>query len=98
MVLSYYQQHNSNVFAFFFDASKATDRVNHWKLFNKLILRGMPLLFVRLLAFLFSSQELCVIWGSVLSGYFKSSNNVRQGYILSPVLFNFFMDDLSVRL
>ena len=31
------------------DASKAFDRVNHWLLFKKLIDRGMPLIFVRIL-------------------------------------------------
>ena len=35
-----------------FDASKAFDKVNHWKLFIKLIRRGVPAIIIKLLVFL----------------------------------------------
>ena len=97
-VISFYQKHGSNIFIGFLDASKVFDRVNHWKLLKKLIIRGMPVLFVRLLAFFLSTQELYVKWGNVKSNVFKASNGVRQGSVLSPILFNIYMDDLSVSL
>ena len=37
-------------------------------------------------------------WGNVMSESFNVSNGVRQGGILSPYLFNVYMDDLSLRL
>ena len=34
-------------------------------------------------------------WGNTLSTSFCMSNSVKQGGIISPVLFNVYMDDLS---
>ena len=38
-----YRALNSNVYSCFLDASKAFDRVNHSKLFDTLVKRGVPL-------------------------------------------------------
>ena len=80
------------------DASKAFDRVNHWTLFKKMIDSGMPPIFVRLIITWYCEQHACVRWGSTLSPKFNVSNGVRQGGILSPLLFNLYMDRLSVTL
>ena len=86
---------NSSVFTCFLDASKAYDRVNHRVLFTKLVQRGLPGYLARILAFWYSHQTMCVRWGSVCSQPFNVSNGVRQGGILSPYLFNVYVDDLS---
>ena len=41
---------------------------------------------------------MCVRWGSSVSSKFTVYNGVRQGGILSPFLFNIYMDDMSVNL
>ena len=43
----------------------------------------------------YSTQKACVRWGSALSDSFFITNGVRQGGILSPLLFNVYMDALS---
>ena len=72
------------------------DRVNHSKLFCKLIDRGCPAFIVRILNYWYSTQTFTVRWCQGLSGFFTVCNGVKQGGILSPHLFNVYMDDLSV--
>ena len=86
------------MFICFLDASKAFDRVNHWKLFDKLLDRGMDTHLVKLLCSWYNSQRFHVRWGKSLSEGFSVSNGVRQGGILSPFLFNVYTDELSSHL
>ncbi len=60
--------------------------------------RGAPGYMIRLLMFWYAHQKLCVRWGGSVSSKFTVSNEVRQGGILSPFLFNVYMEDLSVNL
>ena len=82
----------------FIDASKAFDRVNHFKLFSKLQARGVPGIIVRILAYWYAKQTMQVKWGSSLSIPFRVGNGVRQGGLLFPAFFNLYMDDLSKQL
>ena len=61
-VIKYYTQQPTPVYSCFLVASKAFDRVNHWKLFNKLIIRKVPLLIVRMLIYWYSNQEMGPIY------------------------------------
>ena len=93
--VSYFVNHGSPVHAVFLDASKAFDRVQHAPLFEKLIRRGVPMCFVRLLKHWYSDQTMRIKWGSHLSDPFHVSNGVRQGGVLSPCLFAVYLDELS---
>ena len=86
------------VFTCFLDASKAFDRVNHSILFEKLARRGVPIYILRILIYWYENQRLCIRWGETMSEYFKVTNGVRQGSVLSSYFFNVYMDDLSERL
>ena len=86
------------MFMCFIDASKAFDRVNHEKLFTKLSKSGVPSFLFRILVYWYARQTMRVKWGSVTSAPFHVSNSVRQGGILSPILFNWYMNDLSLLL
>ena len=94
-IIDRYRQLHGTVFMCFLDASKAFDRVKHSVLFNKLLKRGAPIYIVRILMYWYSHQTMCVRWGGVLSTSFNVTNGVRQGGILSPYLFNVYMDGLS---
>ena len=48
--------------------------------------------------FWYANQTMCVRWGRIYSASFTVSNGVRQGGILSPYLFNVYVDDLSLSL
>jgi len=76
--------------ALFLDASKAFDRVQHMKLFEKLIQRKVPMCFVRLLKHWYEEQMMQIKWGKHFSEPFRVSNGVRQTGVLSPYLFAVF--------
>ena len=95
--IEYYKKRSTFVFVSMLDASKAFDRVNFWLLFHKLITRSVPLFIVRMLAVWYTHQK-CIRWGNAYSSPFSVSNGVQQGGILSPILFNVYMDNLSVSL
>ena len=97
-IVDYYTLYSSNVYACFIDASKAFDRVNYWHLFSKLLSRGVPKLIVRILMTWYTTQCFAVKWGSEISASFTVSNGVRQGGVLSPILYNVFICDLSILL
>ena len=92
------KKHGSAMHVAFLDASKAFDRVNRRKLLLKLESCGVPTHILRLLSNELIGQYICVRWGSTHSEIFPIGNGVKQGGILSPLLFNVYMDDLSLQL
>ena len=97
-VVNYYTSRNSEVHLLFLDASKAFDRVNFYKLFNILLDRGMCPLIIRFMLNCYTNQKLRVQWNSNYSRFFEASNGVKQGSILSPILFGIYMDELLKQL
>ena len=93
-----YIRRGSVVHCAFLDASKAFDRVNHTKLFEKLRTRGIPTYLLYLLRYWYRHQRMCVKWNGRVSDAFYVTNGVRQGSLLSPLLFSLYMDDLSIKL
>ena len=97
-IIRSYTDNKTPVHCAFLDASKAFDRVDHTKLFKKLLGRGVPNYLISILANWYSTSELTARWESSLSNTFGSTNGVRQGSLLSPILFALYVDDLSVSL
>ena len=97
-IVKYYTKKKSSVYTCFLDAAKVFDRVSHWTLLSKLIKRNIPLVIVRIIAFWYQTQPMCIMWGKISSTYFNVSNGVRQGGVLSPKVFAIYVDDLSLDL
>ena len=93
-VVDYYTDRGSHVFVCFVDFSKAFDKVNYWKLFNKLLDDNVDYNIVALLAVWYSSQEARIQWKNTLSSSFNFANGTRQGGILSPYFFTRYIREL----
>ena len=89
-----YIRKGSKVYGALMDCTKAFDTVQHSKLFMKLLDAGVPSIIVRLMIFLYKKQTADVRWKSKYSFEFNIRNGVRQGAVLSPILFCLYMDNL----
>ena len=96
--ISYYTNNRSSVYCTFLDATKAFDRVNYCKLFTKLIDRQLPPLILRLLISCYVNNIIQVSWSGFTSASFVALNGVKQGGVLSPVLFCVYIDELLLKL
>ena len=96
--MSHYLRNGSEVFSCLFEFSKTFDKVHFRKLLEKLIQRKVPFIFLRLLLFIYKNQSCYVKWNSKKSASFVIRNGVRQGAILSPILFCTYLDTLLERL
>ena len=93
-----YAKHKSSIFGCLLDASKAFDRVHFGKLFDILLNRELPGVVLRLLLDCYTRQVIKTRWGSAMSDQFTALNGVRQGGVLSPILFSVYFDELMTRL
>jgi hypothetical protein len=98
LVTDYFVQNNSTVNLCCIDVSKAFDKLNQSVLFLKLMKRRVPAIFISVLKNWYDNVEVCVKWNGVLSQTFKVIAGVRQGGILSPVLFLIYVDDMLSKL
>jgi hypothetical protein len=79
------------------DASHAFDRVEYCTLFKTLLDKGLCPVVCRLFAFMYMDQKIRR-WEDYHSEYFPVTNGVKQGGILSPILFSLCIDDLLTNL
>ena len=78
--------------------SKAFDMVQHHMLFMRFIEVGLSVIFVRLLLVIYTLQDANVRWNGDISNMFSITNRVRQGAILSGILYCFYCSELFTRL
>lgn len=94
LVVDYFVERKSNVFLSALDACKAFDRVIHNRLFVNMVTKGIPLCIIQCLINWYSKLSACVKWFGCISTTFSLKAGVRQGGVLSPFLFNLYVDDL----
>jgi hypothetical protein len=97
-VVDHFTSRGSMVYAAALDISKAFDTVNHQQLIIKMSQAGIPHWVTSLISSWYSKLYVAVRWNGCLSNYFKVNSGVRQGSILSPALFNLYINQLIVNL
>ena len=98
-VTKHYTQHHSPVYTCFWMNQKI--KLNHFKLFRKLLERKTPIVLLKMLIYIwYSKQTVCIKWGGCISDFFSISNGVTQGRILSLKLFSalIYVDDFFDKL
>ena len=85
--VSYHITHQSSVYCTVLDATKAFDRVKYTKLFRLLMACHLPPVVLRVLLFMYIHSVARVPWNDCASRHFSVSNGVKQGGVLSPLLF-----------
>ena len=93
--IEYFKSRATSVYVAFLDASKAFYKISHWTLFRKLIDRKVPIYLVNIFCYWYQHQIMSVRRGCSISKGFNVTNGVRQGGVLSPKLFNLYIDGLS---
>jgi len=97
-VTDFYVNGLSTVNVAMLDLSKAFDMVNHTTLFCKLMKLRIPPMVLKLLMSWYIRSTAYVKWGTFTSHCFHLLRGVRQGGVLSPVLFCIYVDSVIQRL
>ena len=88
-----YNSENSNVHCVVVDLSKAFDCVNKNILFEKLRCTSLNRSIVDVLNFMYCNTSVNTVFNGVGSNPWQIGNGVRQGGILSPLLFSFYVNE-----
>ena len=86
------------VFLLLLDASKAFDKVVFHMLFNKLIKKNVCIKIIKLLLYMYTNQDCDVQCDGAHANMFKIFNGVKQGSVISPLLFTLYIDSLFLLL
>ena len=68
----------------FLDCSKAFDTISHHGIFVKLMDRGVPLCFLKIISYWYLNMKSRCRWGDAYSDSFDVLSGVKQGGVLSP--------------
>jgi hypothetical protein len=93
-IIASYQQKGSRVYSAFIDMSKAFDKVNHYTLLNKLMNTRVSPQIANILNYMYHNQFVRVSFNNNPGCKWRLCNGVRQGGIISPILFNFYIDSV----
>ena len=98
LIRKYCHKKQSRIYSCFIDFSKAFDTIPRDILLNKLLNLNITGKFFNIIKSIYSNDKACIKIGSELTECFPISQGVRQGCVLSPLLFNIFMSDLAKKL
>ena len=93
-LINSYNGQNKKLYTCFVDFQKAFDSVWREALFYKLIKSGMNIGYIKLIKVMYEKTKQSLKLNGGLTRSFRTGRGVKQGCILSPRLFNLFLNDL----
>ena len=87
-----YLQHQQNLYHVFIDFKKAFDRVWHEALLATMRKYNINASIIRTIQNLFDKAQGAVLFNGSTGEWFRTTVEVRQGCLLSPTLFNIFLE------
>ena len=96
--VEYFTTHGSNVFVTFLDCSKAFDTISHYGIFIRLMERGVPICFLKIMIYWYLNMKSRCRWNDSFSEYFDVLSGMKQGGVLSPRIFTLYVNELIIRL
>ena len=89
-----YNAENSNVHAALIDCSKAFDKINVNILFDLLEKTDLNKAIVKIIRYMYENTFVNTQFNSVSSELWKTGNGARQGGIMSPLIFSFYINHI----
>ena len=93
-LIDHYNSEGKKLYACFVDFQKAFDSVWRVGMYYKLINSGLDNNLIKLIKNMYDKSTQCLRFNNKISRKFSTKKGVKQGCILSPKLFNIFINDL----
>ena len=97
-IVEKFQREKKQLFLAFLDIEKAYDKVNREQLMFVLRKLGIPGKIRRIINGMYKRTKAKYIFGDIETDWVKLERGVRQGCVLSPLLFAMYTEELAVRL
>ena len=95
IIENYFRNNKGPLYVCFVDFKKAFDSVDHRLLLQQLVTYGIKGNFLKVIKSLYDQVKSCVRGNDSLTDIFPYNRGVRQGCLLSPVLFALYLNDLN---
>ena len=89
-----YKNGGSSVYVASIDMSKAYDKINCNILIDKLLSTDLPIPIIKIIAFMLKNTYANIRFNDYVGDEFHIKNGVRQGGVLSSLLFNFYINEV----
>ena len=90
-----YLQHQQNLYHVFIDFKMAFDRVWHEALWTTMRKNNINASIIRAIENLYDKAQSATLFSGSTGEWFRTTVGVRQGYLLSPTLFNIFLERIT---
>ena len=91
-----YLQHQQDLYYVFTDFKKAFDRVWHAALWATMKKYNISTKFIQVIKNLYNKATSAVFFNGSIGDWFRTTVGVRQGCLLSPTLFNIFLERIMI--